>query len=184
MESVVPHWNVITFVKSRMEGSKKCPDCCGREEVNSLFSESGSARVSSWCWQVAGVSVDQSEARRVFSLTNQKPGFCQSLDEFEGSHDMNPSLGSGYQAVMYRLILSELKLDIVTLSSNWPLMQLRTRSKWWEVPMEHLLLAWTLRTEQLWKISRSKEGISRIWWISFRVNLRVCKGWPLHKCEE
>ena len=38
---------------------------------------------------------------------------------------MNPSLGSGYQAVMYRLILSELKLDIVTLSSNWPLMQLR-----------------------------------------------------------
>ena len=119
-----------------MEGSKKCPDCCGREEVNSLFSESGSgsARVSSWCWQVAGVSVDQSEARRVFSLTNQKPGFCQSLDEFEGSHDMNPSLGSGYQAVMYRLILSELKLDIVTLSSNWPLMQLRPVSPligWW-----------------------------------------------------
>ena len=38
---------------------------------------------------------------------------------------MNPSLGSGYQAVMYRLILSELKLDIVTLRSNWPLMQPR-----------------------------------------------------------
>ena len=58
-------------------------------------------------------------------MTNEKLEFCQSLDEFEGSHDMNPSLGSGYQAVMYRLILSELKLDIVTLSSNWPLMQLR-----------------------------------------------------------
>lgn len=58
-------------------------------------------------------------------MTNEKLEFCQSLDEFEGSHDMNPSLGSGYQAVMYRLILSELKLDIVTLGSNWPLMQLR-----------------------------------------------------------
>ena len=110
-----------------MEGRKKPPDCCGREEVNSLFCESGSgsARVSSWCWQVAGVSGDQWEAGITLSLTNQKLGFCQSLDEFEGSHDMNPSLGSGYQAVMYRLILSELKLDIVTLSSNWPLMQLR-----------------------------------------------------------